>query len=575
MKPRMKAVLAAAALLFALGPQAASAKNARDAMLILDASGSMWGQIGADTKIVVAKRAVGDILGKWPDGAGFGLMAYGHRSKGDCADIEVLAPVGALDKGAVETLVQSLQPRGKTPLSASLMQAAGLMKDNEDGATVILVSDGIESCNADPCAVAAQLKKEDVDLVAHVIGFDVTDPAAKEQLACIASSTGGVYLDAKDASGLTSALDKAVEASQGEKVKTEAPTKPKKDPLAGFTLLTTTRLSEDSDPLPDSEGVNWAFYQVGSDADGKGDLVSDLPDGAVSYNTANVRRKMPAGDFVAVVEYGKARKVVPFTITEGQQMKLDVSLEAGFVTSTGTVAGTNAKAEGVVWEFHKPGVVEGDLGEWVATEYVAVPRVVMPAGDYVATLIKENARQNKAFSLAAGDSIDLNMVLDVGTLSATALYAPGGPEIAKDPAIEIRNKPGIEGGEGKWIATKYGAKTNFELPSGKYDVKLSVGTAMSVTEVEIKSGERTEITLVLDGGILGWKAAGAANIEFVEAKLNIEGQRKYLTTVYGEEGNLAFNAGDYVAVIDFGDGVKKEAPFTIKAGERAEINVKQ
>ncbi len=65
-------------------------------------------------------------------------------------------------------------------------------------------------------------------LVAHVIGFDVADPTAKAQLACIASSTGGIYLDAKDAGGLDAALDKAAAAAQGKKVKSEAPPKPKR-----------------------------------------------------------------------------------------------------------------------------------------------------------------------------------------------------------------------------------------------------------------------------------------------------------------------------------------------------------
>ena len=58
-------------------------------MLVLDASGSMWGQIGGQPKITIARQAIGAMLDDW-SGGDLGLMAYGHRRKGDCADIEVL-----------------------------------------------------------------------------------------------------------------------------------------------------------------------------------------------------------------------------------------------------------------------------------------------------------------------------------------------------------------------------------------------------------------------------------------------------------------------------------------------------
>ncbi len=70
---------------------------AGDAILILDASGSMWGQVDGQTKISAARRAVDSILSKWKSTDRLGLMAYGHRTKGDCKDIELVVPVGAFD----------------------------------------------------------------------------------------------------------------------------------------------------------------------------------------------------------------------------------------------------------------------------------------------------------------------------------------------------------------------------------------------------------------------------------------------------------------------------------------------
>ena len=72
-----------------------------DAILILDASGSMWGQVEGQTKIAAARRAVDSILSKWKPSDRLGLIAYGHRSKGDCKDIEMIVPVSRFDPARI------------------------------------------------------------------------------------------------------------------------------------------------------------------------------------------------------------------------------------------------------------------------------------------------------------------------------------------------------------------------------------------------------------------------------------------------------------------------------------------
>ena len=182
-------------------------QGAGQSMLVLDASGSMWGQIGGKAKIEIAREAVGSMLATWPASQQLGLMAYGHRSKGNCADIEMLKAPGPVDKAGMQQAVNALQPKGMTPISASVRMAAEQLKFSERKATVILVSDGEETCHADPCALGNELEKLGVDFTAHVVGFDIDkNPKAKAELQCLASSTGGRYLDAKDAGELNKAL---------------------------------------------------------------------------------------------------------------------------------------------------------------------------------------------------------------------------------------------------------------------------------------------------------------------------------------------------------------------------------
>ena len=205
-------VVAVALLVPAATAQAQSAaprapQGPGQSMLVLDASGSMWGQIGGKAKIDIARDAVANMLGSWPASQQLGLMAYGHRSKGNCADIEMLKAPAVLDKAGFQRAVNALQPKGMTPISASVRMAAEQLKFSERKATVILVSDGEETCHADPCALGQELEKLGVDFTAHVIGFDIEKGSkAHAQLQCLATSTGGKYLDARNAEDLNKAM---------------------------------------------------------------------------------------------------------------------------------------------------------------------------------------------------------------------------------------------------------------------------------------------------------------------------------------------------------------------------------
>ncbi|WP_082368054.1 VWA domain-containing protein [Piscinibacter sakaiensis] len=235
---------------------------AADAMLVLDASGSMWGQLNGRSKIELARDAVAGMLRQWPAGQALGLMAYGHRSKGDCQDIELLrplSPLGSDGAAALQATVNGLQPKGMTPISESVRQAARQLRHTERAATVILVSDGEETCQADPCAVAAELEASGVNFTAHVIGFDVAAGSkARQQLQCLAERTGGRYLDARNAAELNQALGQVTQAST--------------DACAGFeqalAMMPGTALSPDGDeqPVAGAQRFDVARLPDGADA---------------------------------------------------------------------------------------------------------------------------------------------------------------------------------------------------------------------------------------------------------------------------------------------------------------------
>ncbi len=180
-----------------------------DQVIVLDVSNSMWGQVEGRAKIDIARQVIGDLVAEWPASRRIGLVAYGHRRAGDCTDIEPLIPVGPIDKAHFTAIVNRLQPQGKTPLAEAVRQAAEILGYKDRPATVILVSDGLESCNADPCALAESLEIGGVDFTAHVIGFDISSVQDQRQLGCLAGATGGRFLTAANAQELEDALEAA------------------------------------------------------------------------------------------------------------------------------------------------------------------------------------------------------------------------------------------------------------------------------------------------------------------------------------------------------------------------------
>ncbi len=178
---------------------------------ILDASGSMWGRVDGEIKIQAARDTMTKLITQMPEELFSGLTVYGHLKKGDCSDISELIPLGKIDRIKAIELVREINPKGKTPIALTIektvqnISSQHNIKDNGDNTTIVLISDGIETCGGDPCSTTAALKSSGIKFIMHVVGFDV-DSDASEQLVCIAKKGGGRYFWAKNAEQLLSVL---------------------------------------------------------------------------------------------------------------------------------------------------------------------------------------------------------------------------------------------------------------------------------------------------------------------------------------------------------------------------------
>jgi Ca-activated chloride channel family protein len=102
-----------------------------------------------------------------------------------------------------------------TPITLSVKQTAEKLKTTEQDSTIILVSDGKETCAGDPCALVRELRKSGAKFIMHVVGFDVTKEE-KKQLECMAKAGGGSYYAAQDAGQLRMALDQVMKEALAE-----------------------------------------------------------------------------------------------------------------------------------------------------------------------------------------------------------------------------------------------------------------------------------------------------------------------------------------------------------------------
>src|SRR5574339_794619 len=156
-------VLLAALAGFVVFGATAHAQDSRSIALILDASGSMNAKLaGGSTRIDAAKAAVSAFVEKLDPKVRLGFRAYGHQSptkEHNCKDTALLVGFDAAgsNKAAVLEKTKAVKAQGYTPITYVITLAAEDVKKEPGEHVVVLVSDGKETCEGDPCAAAKAL----------------------------------------------------------------------------------------------------------------------------------------------------------------------------------------------------------------------------------------------------------------------------------------------------------------------------------------------------------------------------------------------------------------------------------
>jgi Ca-activated chloride channel family protein len=621
---RVLAGLAGAVMLASAGTALADR-----AIIVLDASGSMWGQIDGEAKITIARETLGSVLKSIPPELELGLIAYGHRDKGSCSDIELVVPPATGTGDAIAAAANRISPKGKTPLSDSVRIAAEELRYTEDKATVILVTDGLETCDADPCALANELEASGVDFTAHVVGFGLSSEEGR-QVACLAENTGGKYISAGNAEALGAALTETVVAT---------PAPPAEEPRPEYNLAVTARPAAGAEPFSWDDSIRYDIHQA--TPDGYDETAVTIDYGAEG---SLKRFALPSGDYVVVASKDLARASAPVSLTEASQAKVDVVMEAGFIEARAMATENEPSTDGNVrWDItdstgetdtnYGPtrrllvdageATVTGSLGNATTTvpvtvaagETVAVDVVLgagklvlkgkrseeatdydaairwdvtgasgetattyggevsfdLASGDYTVKASLGEASVEVPVSVPAGKTVEKVVVVATGRLVAHAYFAEGGPLVTAGPRFDVlAPEPGADGNR-LTIATSYEDGVTFDLPPGKYVLMAQADAASAEAGFEIRAGAPTEVFVVLDAGLLSVTAPGGDALELLGAEKDIYGEQKSVAYTYGESWQVTVPAGDYVLKVRKTDGSETLTPVSVKAGARAEV----
>ena len=524
-------------------------------MFVLDGSGSMWGQIDGRSKIEIAKEVIGKLVATWQPQDEIGLVVYGHREKGSCEDIEVLREPGPLDAASFMAAVNGISPKGKTPMTAAVRLAAESLKYTEKKATVVLVSDGIETCGLDPCSVAAEMEKLGVALTVHTIGFGVDDEKAKPQLQCLAEETGGNYVTADNADELEIAITEVVEEGGGD----DGGTTGGGEEVSEFNFIGHVRMAEGVELAKPFDGVAWEFARRNADGS-KGDWVR------TEYGI-DIKIKADPGDYVLTVTNDATKVTLPVTIEADKTLTIEPSLEAGIVSFKGQYSEEAQLSGDGAWE------IAQSNGTWVATKYGSEAAFLLSAGGYLAKLSLGNASVQQPITVVAGQTQNVVLSLSAGTLAVSGVFAEGGPDVSKDLTVEISEAARDISGQRKWVATKYDALSVFQLPAGKYAAKLTVGFASAEQEAEVKAGQQVQIRVNLNAGYIAAISAGASEMHVLAAEKDIQGEQKEYGMKWGDTIDAAFNAGKYVVRAIKDGTLVGEKTVEVAAGKRVEVTI--
>lgn len=495
-------------------------------MLLIDGSGSMWARFEADkrAKIDAVRDRLLPVVQSAPGGK-IAITSYGHRRRGDCSDVQVIVgfddppaplsgPAAAPPPAAIPTplrktqtpatvanppfeisptsahsttldAIAKLNPRGKGPFVGALSAAAQAIGSRRP-ASIVAITDGVDNCQQDACAAAADFAKSKPGVAVHLIALDI-DPALQPRLECVPQATGGSFAIARDSAELNAAIDSVAQLTMlapDAAQKPTAVTEPERETLpGGETLSAKLSLSADSGPL--AVPAHWRIFAAGS--------ATPLAESDASEISA----KLDPGqyDIEARVDQVLVRQTV--TIAADAPTIVLINLNAARIkVSSRSVAGREASPTATLKVEAVGEASDTQRRPLASIVHRGTLDVIVPAGTYAVSAVDGLARRNETVTLAAGTTKSIDMVMQSGMLDLTTAATPEGP--VYDDVLYVIEQDDPESPSGRReVVRSRAVPSRLTLAAGTYYVTSKSALGELRQRVAISAGDTVTQRLVL------------------------------------------------------------------------------
>jgi hypothetical protein len=130
----------------------------------------------------------------------------------------MLVPFAELDRERLHAAIDAVEPRGQTPIGLSLAQLEGDFVGAAGRKEIMVVTDGIETCDPEPtdpnypAKVVERLIASGISVRTNIVGFEIGDSATRDFLSSIAAAGQGLYFEAAGEEEIESAFAEAFRA---------------------------------------------------------------------------------------------------------------------------------------------------------------------------------------------------------------------------------------------------------------------------------------------------------------------------------------------------------------------------
>jgi len=177
--------------------------------VIFDASGSMGQRLpSGESRIDAAKAVLEEFVRTGlPDDVPFALRAFGHITPNSC-ETRLDLPLAPLDRNTALSAVRAIEPKlfSQTPIAASIEAVAQDLASSTGPKSILLITDGVESCDGDPQAAVEGLRAAGMNVQLSIVSLGLEDPEDIAAFEALAEAVGASYVGTNDVAGLREAV---------------------------------------------------------------------------------------------------------------------------------------------------------------------------------------------------------------------------------------------------------------------------------------------------------------------------------------------------------------------------------